>query len=95
MAKSLYADPREVKDPDGLAKKLAPLIKMDETVLRERLKVKGGFIWLKRTLEPAEHQRVAELIAKGKPGCPYDNAVSEATYKAFKTEFVNQYQFET
>ena len=30
-----------------------------------------------------------------KPGCPYDNAVSEATYKAFKTEFVSQYQFET
>ena len=28
-------------------------------------------------------------------GCPYDNAVSEATYKAFKTEFVSQYQFET
>jgi stage V sporulation protein D (sporulation-specific penicillin-binding protein) len=66
MAKSLYADPREVKDPDGLAKKLAPLLKMDETVLRERLKVKGGFIWLKRTLEPAEHQKVAELIAKEK-----------------------------
>ena len=66
MAKSLYADPREVKDPDGLAKKLAPLIKMDETVLRERLKVKGGFIWLKRTLEPAEYQSVAEVIAKEK-----------------------------
>ena len=30
-----------------------------------------------------------------KPGCPYDNAVSEATYKAFKTDFVSQYQFET
>lgn len=28
-------------------------------------------------------------------GCPYDNAVAEATYKVIKTEFVNQNLFET
>lgn len=28
-------------------------------------------------------------------GCPYDNAVSEATYKVIKTEFVRNRQFET
>ena len=28
-------------------------------------------------------------------GCPYDNAVSEATYKVIKTEFVRNQQFET
>uniref|UniRef100_UPI0013E8AAD7 IS3 family transposase n=1 Tax=Longirhabdus pacifica TaxID=2305227 RepID=UPI0013E8AAD7 len=27
-------------------------------------------------------------------GCPYDNAVAEATYKIFKTEFVRHYHFE-
>ncbi|KAA1035036.1 transposase, partial [Macrococcus equipercicus] len=26
-------------------------------------------------------------------GCPYDNAVAEATFKAMKTEFINQYHF--
>lgn len=26
-------------------------------------------------------------------GCPYDNAVAEATYKIMKTEFVNQMNF--
>lgn len=26
-------------------------------------------------------------------GCPYDNAVAEATYKSLKTEFVNQFKF--
>jgi len=26
-------------------------------------------------------------------GCPYDNAVAEATFKVFKTEFANQVQF--
>lgn len=28
-------------------------------------------------------------------GCPYDNAVAEATYKVIKTEFVNHQVFET
>lgn len=30
-----------------------------------------------------------------KKGCPYDNAVAEATYKIFKTEFINGMIFET
>ncbi len=30
-----------------------------------------------------------------KAGCPYDNAVAEATFKTFKTEFINQHSFET
>ncbi len=28
-------------------------------------------------------------------GCPYDNAVAEATYKSFKIEFVYQMTFES
>lgn len=28
-------------------------------------------------------------------GCPYDNAVAEATYKVIKTEFINNQRFET
>ena len=28
-------------------------------------------------------------------GCPYDNAVAEATFKIFKTEFSNNYHFES
>lgn len=30
-----------------------------------------------------------------KKGCPYDNAVAEATFKIIKTEFVHQYRFES
>ena len=66
MAKSLYANPREIVEPDKLAKLMAPVLQMNEATLRDRLKVKGDFIWLKRTLEPAEYQRVAEIIAKEK-----------------------------
>ena len=28
-------------------------------------------------------------------GCPYDNAVAESTYRAFKIEFINQESFRT
>lgn len=28
-------------------------------------------------------------------GCPYDNAVAEATFKIFKTEFINNYHFDS
>jgi transposase InsO family protein len=28
-------------------------------------------------------------------GCPYDNAVAEATYKVMKTEFINQMEFQS
>ncbi|WP_422397829.1 IS3 family transposase [Spiroplasma endosymbiont of Apeira syringaria] len=28
-----------------------------------------------------------------KKGCPYDNAVAEATFKTFKTEFINDKNF--
>jgi len=30
-----------------------------------------------------------------KKGCPYDNAVAEATYKVLKTEFINNNTFKT
>ena len=66
MAKSLYANPRDIVEPDKVANILAPLLQMNEASLRDRLKVKGDFIWLKRTLEPAEYQRVADVIAKNK-----------------------------
>ena len=45
-----------------------------------------------------DRQIADKVIGLGKPqmkGCPYDNAVSEATYKVIKTEFVRNQQFET
>lgn len=30
-----------------------------------------------------------------RPGCPYDNAVAEATYRAFKIEFIYQQSFDS
>ena len=49
-----------------------------------------------------DNRLIAETLAAfgikrslSKKGCPYDNAVAEATFKLFKTEFANQRQFHT
>lgn len=66
MAKSLFADPREIKEPDSLAKKLSAILQMPEADLLERLKAKRAFMWIKRTLEPDEYNRVSEFIRREK-----------------------------
>ncbi|MBO0477603.1 MULTISPECIES: IS3 family transposase [Vagococcus] len=49
-----------------------------------------------------DNQSIDELLAAfqiqrslSRPGCPYDNAVAEATYRAFKIEFIYQQSFES
>ncbi|PZD93138.1 IS3 family transposase [Paenibacillus sambharensis] len=49
-----------------------------------------------------KNQKIDELLGTfeigrslSKKGCPYDNAVAEATYKIMKTEFVNQMNFQS
>ena len=61
-ANSLYANPREVQDVEGLAKRLAPLLNMSEETLRSRLTAQGNFVWLKRAMEPSEYNRIAEVL---------------------------------
>lgn len=51
-----------------------------------------GFVnqTIEEILEPFDITR-----SLSKKGCPYDNAVTESTYKSVKVEFVRQYRFET
>jgi putative transposase len=49
-----------------------------------------------------ENQNMDELLSTfnigrslSMKGCPYDNAVAEATFKVMKTEFVNQMDFQS
>ncbi|SMC95704.1 penicillin-binding protein [Sporomusa malonica] len=62
MTKSLYANPHEIKDVDALAGLLAPILGISQADLKERLVTGASFIWLKRTLEPAQAKAVAGLI---------------------------------
>ncbi|MDF2571169.1 MAG: spoVD 3 [Sporomusa sp.] len=62
MTKSLYANPREIKDADALAGLLAPVLGINQANIKERLVTGASFIWIKRTLEPAQAKAVVDLI---------------------------------
>lgn len=46
--------------------------------------------WIDETLEAFQISRSLSMR-----GCPYDNAVVEATFKVMKTEFINQMNFQS
>lgn len=62
MSKSLYANPREIKDADALAELLAPIIGMKADNIKNRLITGASFVWLRRTLEPEQAAAVTALI---------------------------------
>lgn len=83
MAKSLYVDPQEMQEgpkdnkkdvtirnvPPLAAKLLAPVLQIPEAKLLDYFTTKGRFLWIKRTLEPAEAEQVAQIIKDNKlPG---------------------------
>ncbi|HXG04968.1 MAG TPA: penicillin-binding protein [Candidatus Binatia bacterium] len=64
-AESLFAHPRLVTDPAGLARRLAGILAVPEAELRTALASARPFVWLKRRLPPP----VAEAVrALGEPG---------------------------
>ncbi len=60
--KSLYANPREIKDLPKVARKLAPILGIYEKRLRKKLAEKKSFVWIERKLSP----QLAEQVAKYK-----------------------------
>ncbi|MBL7686123.1 MAG: transpeptidase family protein [Deltaproteobacteria bacterium] len=58
---SLYANPRQLKDPDGVADKLAPLLSMEVSKLKELLEKDKKFVWIKRRLSPEESEKIQAL----------------------------------
>jgi cell division protein FtsI (penicillin-binding protein 3) len=64
-ADSLFAHPRLVADPDGLARRLAGILAVPEAELRAALASSRSFVWLKRRLPPPVVDAVRAL---GEPG---------------------------
>ncbi len=62
---SLYAVPAEVRDAQQWAAALAPILGMDEGVLRDRLSASASFVWLKRKMAPEAARAVRELDLSG------------------------------
>ncbi|WP_196594803.1 penicillin-binding protein [Pectinatus sottacetonis] len=64
MTKSLFVDPKHVKDPEQLAADLAPLLNMSQQEILAKISLGGGFVWLKRQMEPSMAAAVKTLIKK-------------------------------
>ncbi|MBI1364031.1 MAG: penicillin-binding protein 2 [Proteobacteria bacterium] len=63
---SLYADPKTIMDVGEAVTKIAGVLPdMDTTILRDRLRRKGRFVWLRRNLTP---QQAWQINALGLPG---------------------------
>ena len=63
---SVYADPKEIDDPDAVLTELARIFPdLDREVLRTRLSSPSRFVWVRRGLAPAEQEKVNRL---GIPG---------------------------
>jgi cell division protein FtsI/penicillin-binding protein 2 len=66
-ADSLYASPNEIRDKDkeAIIRQLAPILKVDDAYLRDRLYRKKSFIWLARKITPEQSQAIKGLNIKG------------------------------
>ena len=62
MTQSLFVDPNSVADANDLAAKLSPLINVSEDEILEDVAQGGGFVWIKRRMEPEEARAVQRLI---------------------------------
>lgn len=62
---SLYALPPRVKDPETLARRLAPILGVAYQRLRGLLRADRSFVWLKRHLSPHQEKEVMALRLKG------------------------------
>ena len=62
MTKSLFVDPSHVKDAATLAADLAPLVGVSEDDILEDIAQGGGFVWVKRRMEPEMSDAVRKLI---------------------------------
>ncbi|MFO0389728.1 MAG: peptidoglycan D,D-transpeptidase FtsI family protein [Alphaproteobacteria bacterium] len=62
---SLYANPKEIKNHEEVAVKLAKTLGIESTQILTRLKGKKSFVWIKRNLAPREQHAINML---GIPG---------------------------
>lgn len=66
LVSSLYIDPNHVEDPEQTARDVAPLIGLTEKDILDDIAQGGGFVWVKRQMEPEETKALKNLM-KEKP----------------------------
>ncbi len=83
MTASVFVNPRELRDREEAANKLARTLGIDRNYLQKRLASNKSFVWIKRNLSPREQQAVNSLGIPGlyflpeeKRVYPYGNMLS-------------------
>lgn len=64
-AKSIFANPREIKDPLMTAKYLSPILNIESPTLLKKLQSRGSFIWLDRKISPESADKIKALKLEG------------------------------
>lgn len=64
-APSVYATPRSVEDPGAAARRLAAILDLSVSTLRERLESRSSFVFLARWVSPEQAEQVRALGLQG------------------------------
>jgi len=62
---SIAAHPQKIKDPNGTARSLSKILKINRKVLARKLNSKKKFVWIKRKVTPKEAEAVRKLDVEG------------------------------
>src|SRR5438094_3989780 len=62
---SAFAEPGEVEDPAGAARRLAPVVGVPASELNSRLASDRRFVWIKRKIAPDLRKRIESLKIRG------------------------------
>jgi cell division protein FtsI (penicillin-binding protein 3) len=63
--RTVWANPQLVRDPVGDARALAPVLHMDQSALTDKLRARGGFVYLARKVDDATADKVKALKIEG------------------------------
>lgn len=63
--KSIYADPRQVKDKGGAARELSRSLSLGRNEMLEKLGSKRRFVWIERKVTPDVFSRIKDLSISG------------------------------
>ena len=63
--RTVWANPQLIRDPVADARALAPILQMDANSLTDKLRSRGGFVYLARKVDDATADKVAALKIQG------------------------------
>ena len=62
---SLYANSKEIKSIDESSKKISEVLNISQNSIKNKLKEKKNFIWIKRQITPQQAKQIKSLNIKG------------------------------